>query len=48
MMVPSFFAVEDFPATSHIHTGNAAKVCDVIEEFQNFICEYLHAKNEIL
>lgn len=51
MMIPPFFAVKDFPATSHIHSGNATKVWDVIEEIQSncflsfFICEYLHAKN---
>lgn len=51
MMIPPFFAVKDFPATFHIHSGNATKVWDVIEEIQSncflsfFICEYLHAKN---
>lgn len=54
MVVPPFFAVKDFPATSNIHSGNAAEVWDVIEEFQSscfvfsffiFFNIYLHAKN---
>lgn len=35
MLVLPCFAVKDFPATSHIHSGNAAKVWDVIEEIQS-------------